>query len=121
MSKRHFISGSLLGLIGYLLSPLSWWNDWFLNIPLAYAGAWLVSLIWKHAFLPAFIGFYWATNIIGLIMLHKGIVKVVNRKHEEKRYSRRALAKDIAVSLIYTAVIVILVRTGVIRPPGGYF
>ena len=28
--------GVILGIIGYTLLPLSWWDDAFVNIPLAY-------------------------------------------------------------------------------------
>ena len=37
-SLPKILGGLLLGL-GWLLSPLTWWNDWVINLPLA----WLVS------------------------------------------------------------------------------
>ena len=27
------VAGGFLGFIGYMLSPLSWWNDLFVNVP----------------------------------------------------------------------------------------
>jgi hypothetical protein len=33
-----------------MLSPLSWWNDLFVNLPLALVFAWLVGLFYKPAF-----------------------------------------------------------------------
>jgi hypothetical protein len=80
MKHKQIISGGILATIGYLLSPLSWWNDLYLNIPLAYAGAWLVRLVYNPAFLPAFIVCYWITNITGLVLMHKGIGKIAEKR-----------------------------------------
>jgi hypothetical protein len=114
-------TGIILSIIGYLLSPLSWWNDLYLNIPLAYAGAWLVSLAYKPAFLTAFIVCYWITNIAGFVLMHKGIEKIVRKEAIKKPYSKRDILKDIALSLAYTGLIVILVRLNIIRPIEEYF
>jgi len=46
-------------LIGFMLSPLSWWNDLFVNVPLAIAFAWLVSWFHKPAFTAALVLGYW--------------------------------------------------------------
>ncbi|RJQ56970.1 MAG: hypothetical protein C4526_00285 [Nitrospiraceae bacterium] len=114
-------TGIILSVIGYLLSPLSWWNDLYLNIPLAYAGAWLVSLFYKPAFLAAFIACYWITNIAGFVLMHKGIEKIVKKEAIKKSYSKRDILKDIVLSLAYTGLIVILVKLNVIRPVEEYF
>lgn len=121
MKYRQKISGGIMGTIGYLLSPLSWWNDLYLNIPLAYAVAWIASLAYKPAFLPAFVIAYWITNIAGLILMHKGIEKVARKGGMERKYSRRDFFKDLALSLIYTALIVALVKLHVLQPVGEYF
>jgi len=67
-TKRGIVIGSLLGFIGFLLSPLSWWNDAFVNVPLAYVGAWLISFVYKPGFAVAFVFWYWITNILGLFL-----------------------------------------------------
>ena len=36
MSLGRKIKGGVVAMIGFLLSPLSWWNDAFVNIPIAY-------------------------------------------------------------------------------------
>ncbi|MBI5665247.1 MAG: hypothetical protein HZC49_09245 [Nitrospirae bacterium] len=77
-----------MATIGYMLSPLSWWNDLYLNIPLAYLGAWLASLFYKPAFLTAFIAAYWITNVAGLVIMHKGIKKAAG-KQMISRYTRK--------------------------------
>src|SRR5436190_24167442 len=72
MSWKRRFQGGLLGFIGFLLSPLSWWNDLVINVPLAIGFAWLVSLLHRPAFGPAVVVGYWLTNVIGLILMHKG-------------------------------------------------
>lgn len=121
MPQSRFVSAGIVGLVGYLLSPLSPWNDAFLNIPLAYACAWLVSLAYRPAFLPALIIAYWITNIVGLILLHKGAVKALQKRGERAAYGKGAFMKDIVWSLVYTALISLLVKLGLLRPPGEYF
>ncbi len=106
--------------IGYIFSPLSWWNDLFVNIPIAYAFGWLASLISKSAFLSVFIAAYWLTNVAGLIMLHKGIQRIAAKEDEKKTYSAIDLVRDIVLSLIYTGVIIILVKLGVLKPAERY-
>jgi len=116
--KRKAI-GSITAFVGYMLSPLSWWNDLFVNVPLALAFAWVISLFSKRAFMPSLVVGYWLTNVVGFILLHKGAQQILSK--QSKLYSRRDLAKDVAISLVYTVVIVILVQFGVLKPVQSYF
>jgi hypothetical protein len=120
MKYQRKISGGIVVTIGYILSPLSWWNDLFVNIPIAYAFGWLASLISKSAFLPVFIVSYWLTNIAGLIMLHKGIQRMAAKEDGKTTYSAKGLMRDIVLSLIYTGVIIILVKLGMLKPAESY-
>jgi hypothetical protein len=36
MLKKKKIVGAVVAALGFVLSPLSWWNDLFVNIPIAY-------------------------------------------------------------------------------------
>ena len=119
MALKHKVRGGVIGFIGYMLSPLSWWNDMFINIPLAVAFAWLVSLIYAPAFkLAVFVG-YWLTNIVGLVLLQKGAHEAItNTVH---KYSRKELLKDLCFSLLYTLLIFVLVRWKVLQPLPNYF
>jgi cytochrome b subunit of formate dehydrogenase len=126
MSWKRKISGGVLGFIGFMLSPLSWWNDAVVNLPLALVFASIVGLVYRPASRPDSTAFnasvilgYWLTNILGFILLHKGAQQVLSK--EEKKYSRRALLKDLIVSLVYTALIVILIKAGVLKPISAYF
>lgn len=113
----HRLRGSGIAFIGYLLSPLSWWNDLLLNIPLAYVFALGISFFFRKLFLMAFIGGYWATNILGLIMLHHGVASTISTA--DKKYSRHALAFDVLFSLAYTGLIVLLVKIGSLQFPNS--
>lgn len=121
MKPNQRISGSIIAVIGYMLSPLSWWNDLYLNIPLAYLGAWLVSFFYKSAFLAAFVTCYWITNIAGLVLMHKGIKKAWGKQTVTDRFTKKELFKDIALSLVYTGIIIIMIKLHIIRPIEQYF
>src|SRR5436305_14185398 len=102
-----------------MLSPLSWLNDLFVNVPLAVAFAWIVSLFDKAAFEWSVIVGYWLTNIAGMILMHKGAQKMLAEKN--KGYSRRDLIRDLGISLLYTFLIVALVKFVVLKPIRSYF
>lgn len=119
MGWKQRFQGGLVGVIGFILSPLSWWNDAFINLPLAVGFGWIVARFHRPAFEPAVVLGYWLTNVVGLVLLHKGVEKAA-RGHD-KPYTRRTLARDIAVSLAYTAVIVVLLRLKILQPLENYF
>ncbi len=96
-------------IIGFVLSPLSWWNDIFVNFPLAYAMTWpalkLTSYLFpvsKNLFLTAFIFNYWVTNIAGMIMMHYSGKKLINKD------AKFDILKDLLIGIIYSAIIVII-------------
>jgi hypothetical protein len=126
MAWKRKISGSVLGAIGFMLSPLSWWNDAVVNLPLALIFASVVGIFYKPAaekgsttFNAMVILGYWLTNILGFVLLHKGAKQVLS--NQDSKYSWRSFAKDIAISLIYTCLIVILIKLGVLQPIQDYF
>ena len=119
MSLKRKITGGTVAFVGYMLSPLSWWNDMFVNIPLALVFAWVISALYKPAFGPALVIGYWLTNVLGFVLLHKGAQTMLSK--EEQKYSRQALLKDVAISLLYTVIIVALVKFGVLKPFQAYF
>jgi hypothetical protein len=119
ITKRK-VSGGVVAFIGYMLSPLSWWNDAFVNLPLALVFAWTVGLfcrLSKPGFGAAVVLGYWLTNVLGFILMHKGGAKILSEK--DKPYSWRSLARDLAVSLLYTLLIVALVQWGILQPMAG--
>lgn len=91
---------TIITFIGFMLSPLSWWNDAIINLPLAY----LFTLPFgKEYFLPAFITGYWITNIIGLMMMSVWVE--INWKN------------TLLISIAYTLIISLLVIKGIIVFP----
>lgn len=105
------LRGGVLAVMGYLLSPLSWWNDLFINLPLAYGFALLFSLIARPLFVPMMIVGYWLTNVAGFFLLHKGASELVSGRQS------RGLLKDLITGTAYTGLIVVLALIGVLKPP----
>jgi hypothetical protein len=118
LSLKRKLAGGTLAFIGFLLSPLSWWNDLFVNIPLALGFAWFVSLFWPTGFTASFVLGYWLTNVIGLVLMQKGAQQALTEK--PKPYTRRQLIADLGISLAYTLFIVALVQYGVLKPLPEY-
>jgi hypothetical protein len=119
MAWKRKVRGGVVAVIGYLLSPLSWWNDLFVNVPLALAFAWVISLFYKPLFGPAMIAGYWLTNVLGFVLMHKGAQQLVSEKPGP--YTRRDLLRDLGISLAYTLLIVALIKLGVLKPIQNYF
>ena len=67
--------------LGWLLSPLTSWNDAFVNIPLAY----ILSVVFVKAFHTDFVitllGAYWFTNILGIAMMIAGGRSIAGNRH----------------------------------------
>ncbi len=119
MAWKQKFSGGLLAGIGFMLSPLSWWNDLVVNLPLALAFAWVASLFYRPAFEACVIVGYWLTNVLGFVLMHKGAQKMLSK--EQRKYSRRDLVRDLGISLLYTALILVLLKTGILKPIDNYF
>ena len=112
MARR--IGSGILAFIGYILSPLSWWNDPFVNLPLAYLFASLVSLASHRLFAAAMILGYWLTNIAGLLMMARGTAGVV--AGDSRRHRKRELVLSLLAATGYTLLIVLLYRFGILKP-----
>jgi hypothetical protein len=117
-SPRRRIAGGFLGFVGFMLSPLSWWNDLFVNVPLAIGFGWLIALIRPSAFMAAAVVGYWLTNVLGFVLMHKGTKMALAHDAPAVPVWRRFLV-DIAVSLLYTLLIVAMVHFKWIEPPAG--
>lgn len=116
MDKR--IRHGAIATIGYLLSPLSWWNDLFINIPIAFAFGTLIGLVSKNLFFPAMIAGYWITNLAGFLLLHYGVNGLTNR---ETQWNQANLRQTFLWTLAYTLLAAALVHYQVIRFPTEYF
>src|ERR1700691_6229982 len=103
ITKRK-VAGGTLAFIGYMLSPLSWWNDLFVNWPLALACAWVISWFYRRAFIVSLVLAYWLTNVLGFVLMQKGGAKIIREK--DKPCSGKCLYRHLAISLLYTLLIV---------------
>ena len=113
------IRGSFLAAVGYVLSPLSWWNDLFINIPLAYVFGLIFGLVSKTLFLPGMLIGYWITNVVGFMLMHYGINDIVSKI--ENKYTKRKLLNDVLISIFYTIVVIVFVKLGWLKFPAEYF
>jgi len=75
-----------------------------------------VNLIFKGVFLEVFIVSYWLTNVLGFMLLQKGLEGTLKNSKEKKKYSRKDFLRDVLLSIAYTLLIVMLVKSGIIKP-----
>ena len=126
MPWKKKVAGGILAVLGFMLSPLSWWNDAFVNLPLALAFAWLVSSLcaasWRETvFDIAVIVGYWLTNLLGFVLMNRGAKQVFDKQKAGQTSAGGELKKDLLVSLGYTVLIVILIKLGILKPIESYF
>lgn len=121
MKIEKKIKGGILTTIGFLLSPLSWWNDLYVNFPLAYFFAYSVSLIDPKYFAASLIVFYLTSNVLGLILFHNGVATVLPGNSEKTKNDRRKLLIKIIVAVVYTTIIIFLVNFDILKLPQEYF
>jgi len=110
--RKKQIRNSLLAFIGYLLSPLSWWNDAIINVPLAYIFSVPFALLDQRFFIAAFSIGYGLSNLIGFLLLHKGVAGLI-----EKQPKAWSFWHSIVITIIYTAAIILMVHLGWIPEP----
>ena len=89
-----------------------------MNVPLALACVWLVIWFYRPAFAASLVIGYWLTNVAGFVLLQKGAQQTLSEK--KGRYSRRDLLRDVGIFLLYTALIVLLVKLRVLKPIQEY-
>ncbi len=113
---RKIFSGILMA-VGFILSPLSWWNDLIVNIPLAYLGGSFAGLFNKAWFFPGMVLTYWLTNLLGFLLMHFGFIYM----KKQRSFSKKEVVQTIIFSLGYTILMVGLVKLGVLKFPTEYF
>jgi len=106
---RKKIKEGLITFIGLMLSPVTWWNDPFINIPLSYIFATIASYFFPKIFSISFVIFYWFTNILGIYMFYYGSKGLINISPINKW-------KQILTILLYTIILIMLSFSGIIKP-----
>ena len=109
IKTRKGLFRGILFITGYILSPLTWWNDLFVNIPISYVIASIISKIMGEDYFPELIvSAYLFTNILGFLLMHISI--------SWGRISRRKLLIDIIIATGYTILVYVLALLGYIKP-----
>lgn len=106
-AKRR-LQGSLLMVLGFLLSPLCWWNDLIFNLPIAYGFGYLCHLLVKSWLVPGAIAGYWLSNVVGIVLMQMGSQQVL-RKAESSTNFKQAVWSGILSSTAFTVIIVLLI------------
>ena len=106
------VTRGVIGVIGFILSPLTWWNDLFVNVPLSYAFAYLTGsllrlfvLISKDLFINLFMVGYFLTNLIGFLMMHYSVFGV-------RKGKKGSFKTEVLISAFYTLVILVCLKLG---------
>ena len=110
------LRGGFLLVLGYLLSPLCWWNDLLFNLPIAYFFGYLCSLLSPKLLFPCTILGYWLSNIIGILLIQYGSVDMFQQENKERNF-KKELFNSLASSTAYTLVIVLLIQLKIIDTP----
>lgn len=110
------LRGGFLLVIGYLLSPLCWWNDLFFNLPIAYFFGYVCSWLSPDLLLPASIAGYWLSNIIGILMMQFGAVDVFQNQSKERNL-KKDLLMGVTSSTVFTVVILALIQFQILDTP----
>ena len=96
---KYLRSGTLIGL-GYMLSPLSWWNDLFFNLPIALVFGYGIGWLHPGWFLGGTLVGYWLSNVAGMVMMQFGAADLFLA--DENRSSTRDLWIGFGGATLYT-------------------
>lgn len=111
---RKIGSGLLIG-VGYMLSPLSWWNDLFFNLPIALVFGYAARWFHPDWLVAGTIVGYWISNVLGIVMMQVGAMELLVA--QEQRNFKRDLVVGLGGSTAYTVVIAALAYFHVLRLP----
>jgi hypothetical protein len=116
MGKNRDLLKLAVFFIGWLLSPLTWWNDAFINVPLSYLIASIIFYAIRIPFGRLLIAVYWCTNILGLgMMFFSGRDIILSSKNK-----LRSAILFIITLAGYTMLIILLDRWGRLMPLGEF-
>jgi hypothetical protein len=94
------------------LSPFTFWNDVFINIPIAYLSAAIAARFLALDFLYLVLVFYWATNFVGIFMMYVSGKSLLSDK--------KKLVRELSIFLVtigvYSLILIALNKMGVLRP-----
>ncbi|WP_199307429.1 hypothetical protein [Alkalinema sp. FACHB-956] len=112
---KRLLGGGLV-VIGYLLSPLCWWNDLIFNLPVAYGIGYLCSLVSQDWLLPGAIVGYWLSNVVGILLMQAGVFEIAHNGTQERNF-KKDLLSGLLTSTLYTAAILVFLQLGILDSP----
>lgn len=110
------LRGGFLLVLGFLMSPLSWWNDLFFNLPIAYFFGYVCSWISPNLLLPCSIVGYWLSNIAGILLMQLGAMDVFQEQPKERNL-KKELLMGLVSSTVFTLVILALIHFKILDTP----
>ncbi|HEY9642905.1 MAG TPA: hypothetical protein V6C57_20620 [Coleofasciculaceae cyanobacterium] len=110
------LRGGLLVGVGYLLSPLCWWNDLIFNLPIAYAFGSICNRLSPGWLLPGAIAGYWLSNLVGILMMQFGLVNIFQGQPQDRNLKQELLT-GVVTSTVYTLIILALVQLKILDAP----
>ncbi|GAB1538323.1 hypothetical protein NUACC21_09810 [Scytonema sp. NUACC21] len=110
------IRGGLFLVLGYLLSPLCWWNDLIFNLPIAYFFGYICSLFSPQLLLPCSIAGYWLSNVAGIILMQRGALDMFQNQPTEQNLKKELLT-GLVTSTAYTILILALIQLKILDTP----
>ena len=116
MNSLKKLKGLVLVGLGFMLSPLSWWNDLFFNLPIAYFFGYICGQFSANLFLPCAIAGYWLSNVLGIFLMQLGVLDVVQEQSQERNF-KKELLMGLASSTVYTAIILLLLQFHILSTP----
>ncbi|RUR76811.1 hypothetical protein ACF3DV_18045 [Chlorogloeopsis fritschii PCC 9212] len=114
------LRGGFFLVIGYLLSPLCWWNDLIFNLPIAYFFGYICSLFSHKLMMPGVIVGYWLSNIIGILLMQAGAIDVLQKQSQERNLKKELLT-GLLSSTAYTFLILALIQFKILDTPNFFF
>ncbi|MBD2534243.1 hypothetical protein H6G97_33855 [Nostoc flagelliforme FACHB-838] len=113
------LRGGFFLMIGYLLSPLCWWNDLVFNLPIAYFFGYVCSLFAPKLLMPCVIIGYWLSNIIGILLMQAGAIDVLQKQTQEHNVKKELLTRLVS-STAYTFLILALIHFKILDTPSFF-
>ncbi len=116
LTLQKIKAGALL-VIGYMLSPLCWWNDLVFNLPIAYGFGYICSLIFPDLLIPCTFFGYWLSNLVGILLMQWGAIATFQNDSEKRSNIRHELLKGLLSSTAYTLVVLALIQFKIVDLP----
>ena len=107
------IAYKVIFFLGWVLSPLTFWNDVFVNLPLSYLIANIVVRFFPLDFLVTVLVSYWLTNALGVVMMVFSGNKVFSGAGKT---GGRIFLEIVGTVAVYSLVLIVLQHYGILRP-----